>query len=374
MSGTPSRNCARRLDPGVQGGLSAAQPGRRPAGASRSRLRPIWAEAERLGVPVMFHEGTDGQFPTAGLDRYDNFFMTHTVSHPFEQMLAALSMIAGGVVERFPKLKIAFLESGCGWLPFWLHRMHEHFEKRPHRCHGSRPTDHVLRRQCMISCDPDEATIPAVVDFIGEDYVCWASDYPHWDAIFPRRSGRAAAAHAGAQRGGAAQDPWRKCAPLPEPAGVIEHHRASNRSTDPRLRIHGGGFCEGCGSRPATVSVISSRRSGACNSIWLRSTPPRHVAIAASWAELELERSGNLSKARSTNPAAQGPAEPSPHRDREVQATSPDLTTVLDQAISLAVYWMMTSSRRSHTSNKNRPSGFSTRSASPTRPACRERT
>jgi len=42
-----------------------------------------------------------------------------------------------------------------------------------------------FRRQCMISCDHDEATILAVVDFIGEDYVCWASDYPHWDAIFP---------------------------------------------------------------------------------------------------------------------------------------------------------------------------------------------
>ena len=147
---------------------------------------PFWAEAERLGVPVMFHEGTDGQFPTAGLDRYDNFFMTHTVSHPFEQMLAALSMIAGGVVERFPRLKIAFLESGCGWLPFWLHRLHEHFEKRPHEVPWLK-TDPIacFRRQCMISCDPDEPTIPAVVDFIGEDYVCWASDYPHWDAIFP---------------------------------------------------------------------------------------------------------------------------------------------------------------------------------------------
>jgi predicted TIM-barrel fold metal-dependent hydrolase len=87
----------------------------------------FWAEAERLGVPVMFHEGTDGQLPTAGLDRFDNFFMTHMISHPFEQMLAALSMIAGGVVERFPRLKIAFLESGCGWLPFWLHRTHEHW-------------------------------------------------------------------------------------------------------------------------------------------------------------------------------------------------------------------------------------------------------
>jgi predicted TIM-barrel fold metal-dependent hydrolase len=147
---------------------------------------PLWAEAERLGVPVMFHEGTDGQLPTAGLDRYDNFFMTHMISHPFEQMLAALSMIAGGVLERFPRLKVAFLESGCAWLPFWLHRMHEHWEKRPQEVPWLK-TDpvQVFRRQCIISCDPDEATIPAVVDYIGEDYVCWASDYPHWDAIFP---------------------------------------------------------------------------------------------------------------------------------------------------------------------------------------------
>lgn len=147
---------------------------------------PFWAEAERLGVPVMFHEGTDGQLPTAGLDRYDNFFMTHMISHPFEQMLAALSMIAGGVVERFPRLKIAFLESGCGWLPFWLHRMHEHWEKRADEVPWLK-TDPIecFRRQCMISCDPDEATIPDVVNYIGEDYVCWASDYPHWDAIYP---------------------------------------------------------------------------------------------------------------------------------------------------------------------------------------------
>jgi uncharacterized protein len=90
------------------------------------------------------------------------------------------------VLERFPRLKVAFLESGCAWLPFWLHRMDEHWEKRAHEVPWLRmkPSEY-FRRQCMISCDPDEATIPAVVHYIGEDYVCWASDYPHWDAIFP---------------------------------------------------------------------------------------------------------------------------------------------------------------------------------------------
>jgi uncharacterized protein len=147
---------------------------------------PFYAEAQALGVPVMFHEGTEGQIPTAGLDRYDNFFMTHAISHPFEQMLASLSIIAGGVLERFPQLRVAFLESGCGWLPFWLHRMHEHWEKRGQEVPWLiRDPVEYFRRQCMISCDPDEATIPAVVDYIGEDCVCWASDYPHWDAVFP---------------------------------------------------------------------------------------------------------------------------------------------------------------------------------------------
>jgi predicted TIM-barrel fold metal-dependent hydrolase len=113
-------------------------------------------------------------------------FLTHMISHPFEQMLAALSIIAGGVLERFPRLRVAFLESGCGWLPFWLHRMDEHYERRAHEVPWltMRPSDY-FRRQCIISCDPDEVTIPAVVDYIGEDHVCWASDYPHWDAIFP---------------------------------------------------------------------------------------------------------------------------------------------------------------------------------------------
>ena len=101
-------------------GFKGVDLGRTPPAGGRCRPAHdrFWAEAERLGVPVMFHEGTDGQLPTAGLDRFDNFFMTHMISHPFEQMLAALSMIAGGVVERFPRLKVAFLESGCGWLPF----------------------------------------------------------------------------------------------------------------------------------------------------------------------------------------------------------------------------------------------------------------
>jgi len=47
-------------------------------------------------------------------------------------MLASLNFCADGVLEKFPKLKVAYLESGCGWLPFWLERMDEHWEHEGH--------------------------------------------------------------------------------------------------------------------------------------------------------------------------------------------------------------------------------------------------
>jgi hypothetical protein len=65
----------------------------------------------------------------------------------------------------------------------------------------------------MISCDPDG------VDFIGEDYVCWASDYPHWDAIFPGAV-EELPRHMEGLSETATQDPRRQRIPLHGPAGV----------------------------------------------------------------------------------------------------------------------------------------------------------
>ncbi len=64
--------------------------------------------------------------------------------------------------------------------------MHEHWEKRLDEVPWLR-TDPIdcFRRQCMLSRDPDEPTVADVVNFIGEDHVRWASDYPHWGTIYP---------------------------------------------------------------------------------------------------------------------------------------------------------------------------------------------
>lgn len=148
---------------------------------------PFYERAQALGVPVLVHEGTGHHVPTAGTDRFDVFFFTHMVSHPFEQMLASMCLICGGVLERFPALRVAFLEAGASWLPYWLWRMDEHYHNRPFEVPGlrMRPSEY-FRRQCYVTCEPEETPLPETVQRLGADRILFSSDYPHWDSLFPK--------------------------------------------------------------------------------------------------------------------------------------------------------------------------------------------
>jgi len=145
---------------------------------------PLYTTLQELGVPLMVHEGSGAYLPTAGVDRFPGqWFFTHTVSHPFEQMLASLSLICKGTLEKHPDLQVVFLEAGAGWLPYWLWRMDEHYEILSFQVPWLKRTpSEYFRRQCYVSCEPDETRLGEIVEAIGSDHVLFASDYPHWDA------------------------------------------------------------------------------------------------------------------------------------------------------------------------------------------------
>ncbi len=148
---------------------------------------PFWEAAQDLGCPVAIHEG--GLMPsvkTVGADRFTNLVYRHMLGHVMEQQIACMTMILGGVLERFPRLRVLFLEAGIGWLPYWLERMDHHHERLAWLAPACpRPPTEYFHEQCFISADPDEKTIPMVVDLVGDDNLMWASDYPHFDCTFP---------------------------------------------------------------------------------------------------------------------------------------------------------------------------------------------
>ena len=154
---------------------------------------PLLALLEEEGVPLAVHEGTTQDLPQSGRDRFDNYALRHVCSHPHEQQIACAALVMGGVLERHPGLRVVFLESGCGWLPHWLERMDEHMHGWGHAIAKlpRTPTEY-FRRQCFVSCDPNERTLPSVVALAGEDVVLFATDYPHPDALSGDLVGRIA--------------------------------------------------------------------------------------------------------------------------------------------------------------------------------------
>ncbi len=147
---------------------------------------PVWDAAEELGIPIGIHEGSSVIVPTLGSDRPFNPLILHAVSHAFEEMLSCAQLIAFGTLERHPGLRPVFLESSGGWMPFWIERLDEQAETFGGFCPDMplRPSEYFAR-QCAISFEVDEATLPALLPFVGRDRVVWGSDYPHHDATFP---------------------------------------------------------------------------------------------------------------------------------------------------------------------------------------------
>jgi predicted TIM-barrel fold metal-dependent hydrolase len=143
----------------------------------------IWQTAQELNCPIGIHEG--GFMPTipaVGADRFDNFVYRHMASHPMEQQLSCMCLIFGGVLERFPGVKVVFLESGGGWLPYWLERMDEHHGRMGWMISNCKlsPSEY-FRRQCLIQVPSEEKSLAMVTELIGEDHICWGTDYPHFD-------------------------------------------------------------------------------------------------------------------------------------------------------------------------------------------------
>jgi len=149
---------------------------------------PLWAEAERLGVPVAFHGFQMAYQDHVGRRFMDNFVLAHAAAHPVEMMLALGSLITGGVFVRFPGLKAAFLEGNCAWVPWWLWALDERVEKfgDDERFPLSMPPSEYFRRHCWVSVDPDEHVVQHAIPTIGDDNIVISSDWPHDDSAYPR--------------------------------------------------------------------------------------------------------------------------------------------------------------------------------------------
>src|SRR5438093_4948808 len=159
---------------------------------------PLWQLAQDMDVAVSFH-GNHAAYAEHLAKRYlDNHVLSHACGQPVEMMLALGAVVTGGVLSRFPGLRMAFLEGNCGWLPWWLWALDERWEVWGDRElfeQDAKPSE-LFRRQCFVSAEPEEELAKYVVAELGDDNLVLSTDSPHDDSRFPHAiDGFLAAAH-----------------------------------------------------------------------------------------------------------------------------------------------------------------------------------
>jgi uncharacterized protein len=185
-AGAAAKEFERAVGEGAKGGYVAPfHHDGRPLGHPDNDA--IFAMAQDLDVPLAIHPTFEPQW-TKGTrmgtwENVKNLRLLASVAGSDGVRHQFTTLFDYGVFDKFPRLKVVVLESGGGWIGYWLDRIDAVYG---HTFIGTRvPLDHkpsdYFRERVWISCDPDERTIPALAERFGADRFMWASDFPHAD-------------------------------------------------------------------------------------------------------------------------------------------------------------------------------------------------
>lgn len=138
------------------------------------QLFPVFQAAEELGAAVFVHP-----WDMMGKDKMPNYWLPWLVGMPAETSLAICSMIFGGVLERLPKLRVAFAHGG-GSFPATIGRIEHGFNVRPDICAVDNPVGprDYLGKFYLDSLVHDARMLSYLIELVGADRVALGSDYP----------------------------------------------------------------------------------------------------------------------------------------------------------------------------------------------------
>jgi aminocarboxymuconate-semialdehyde decarboxylase len=138
-------------------------------------LAPFWRAAESLGAFIFIHPFNTLDAVTPRLRHY---YFSNLIGNPLDTAIAAASLMSGGVLERFPGLKLC-LAHGGGYLPYQVGRLQHGFEVRGEaRARAQRPPLDLFKLFYFDSLTHSDASLEFLVKLVGADHVLLGSDYP----------------------------------------------------------------------------------------------------------------------------------------------------------------------------------------------------
>jgi predicted TIM-barrel fold metal-dependent hydrolase len=179
----------RCLKLGFKGMFLAPEPvgGKRP---SHPDFDPLWRELVAADLPVCVHliVRFDRVVNLSATSWWDptkepmNTVFAFALGGTMQLIPATAALVCDGLFDRFPKLKVAMVESGAGYAAYLMDRLDEKYERFGNLIPLKRRPSEYLRENFWFVMDPSERSIDAQCDLLGEDHFMWGSDYPHIDS------------------------------------------------------------------------------------------------------------------------------------------------------------------------------------------------
>ena len=164
----------------------------------------LWQVIDACGLPIHFHTigtrlpedlqrlvhmGSDLSRAPADATADEKHlarmaFATHITGFQINMAGVLTSVIFGGVLERYPRIRVVLGEAGIGWIPYVLWRMDAEWEDQFKDLSLTMPPSEYWRRQCWATYQTDPVGLK-LIDELGADKIMWGSDFPHPDGVWP---------------------------------------------------------------------------------------------------------------------------------------------------------------------------------------------
>ena len=150
---------------------------------------PFWATAEEINITINLHVTTNRPTTIPMVKSGQTALTSSFVQHDHWVRMSLCHIIFSGVLERYPRIRLANVEHELGWLPFFMNRMDVAYSDRPqampyHFKNNALPSD-FMRANVYHSFQEDDLGIQ-LRHLIGVGNLMWGSDYPHAESTFPK--------------------------------------------------------------------------------------------------------------------------------------------------------------------------------------------
>ncbi len=148
----------------------------------------IYATLEERGLPLAFHAGYYWHEPV--MEQFHRFLGVHSVGFVLWNLVHMVNWIIHGIPERFPNLKVMWIESGLAWVPFIMQRLDNEYMLRSSEAPGLKRLPSEYIREMFFSGQPLERSNLEILEMNfkminAETQLLYASDWPHQDFDLP---------------------------------------------------------------------------------------------------------------------------------------------------------------------------------------------